>query len=177
MKSTRFVKDRRAVADNFFVFIIAIMLVVVLFIAGGRVMNNLFCMNSVSATQSDVERFREIIKRVYAGAEQSLETYELNVPGGGRYCFIAGAVYIDAKCVSEEFPIDNLIVYNTFIDENVRANADDTEDILTSLETDIDRPPEIKICLTPGFYLAKFERTATKVNLKAVYGQRDKDFS
>jgi len=163
-------RDQRGVINQFFVIIIGILLVVVLLLVGNKVLSNMFCMHSVSAVANDVERVRETLSRVYAGAEGSVDSLELHVPAKAKYCFIRGQIYIVGSCVSEGYKLPNLIVHNPQIDSEIRAKVEEMASLIDAAD---DETSTSTLCLTAGFYSVKFERTAGHVNLYSVFGTRE----
>jgi hypothetical protein len=127
-------------------------------------------MNAVSSVANDVERVREILSRVYAGAEGSQDSLELHVPAGAKYCFTRGQVYVEAMCVSEGYKTPNLIVHNPQVDSGIRAKVEEMATLIEAAGSDTSTST---LCLTQGFYSVKFERTTSYVNLNSVFGTRE----
>ena len=159
------------VVQHFFIIIISLFIVVMLFIVGFKVINELFCTHTVSALSSDVSRLKQKINRAYNSAIGEVVDYDINVPRGTKYCFRGGQVYIESRCVAKGFDIDHLIVHNTEIPPELRSVVNEMAVIIDEDAEDISTAT---ICLSPGFYRIKFERTKSKVNLIAIYGSRDR---
>ena len=160
---------RRGVVEHYFILILGILLVVVVFIAGLRVSADLFCTNAIAKANNEVQHIKEIIRRVYAGAEGNIDTYDLIVPRGSTYCFLNGFIYIENDCVADGFEVEHLLVYNTLISDRLRLSPDRIPIIFKNNELDVAAATGA-LCLRPGSYSLRFERTFSQVNLIYIYG-------